>query len=147
MTKITVSRTIRAPKDVVFRTVADATLFAKAVPHVTRIDYLSDIKTGVGTRFRETRKMGNRESITELRVTEYAENEYVRLVADSHGTVWDSVFTIESTKDQKTRLILTMKAKPQKLLPRLLTPLFKKTMTRALADDMDAIKLFCEKAT
>ena len=147
MTKITVNRTIRASQDLVFRTVADATLFAKAVPHVVKIAYLSDIKTGVGTRFRETRKMGNRETTTELRVTEYAENEYIRLVADSHGTIWDSLFTIEPLADEKTRLTLTMKAKPQKLLPRFLTPFFKNTMTKALANDMDAIKVFCEKAT
>ena len=56
--------------------------------------FLSEVRTGVGTRFRETRLMHGKERSTELEVTEYVENERVRMVADTDGTVWDSVFVV-----------------------------------------------------
>ena len=35
------------------------------------------------------------EATTELEVTEYVENDHVRMVADSHGTIWDTVFSVK----------------------------------------------------
>jgi uncharacterized protein YndB with AHSA1/START domain len=55
MSPIIVTRTIRAPVDLVFQTVADIRRFSQALPHVVKVEFLSDARTGVGTRFRETR--------------------------------------------------------------------------------------------
>jgi ribosome-associated toxin RatA of RatAB toxin-antitoxin module len=52
-----VTRTIDAPIDVVFATVSDINNFSKAVPHITKVEFLSEQKTGVGARFEETREM------------------------------------------------------------------------------------------
>src|SRR6185295_361887 len=89
--RLVVMRTIDAPIDVVFRTVADITQFSRALPHIVKVEFLSDARLGAGTRFRETRLMKGKENVTELEVTEYVENDRVRLVADNHGVVWDSV--------------------------------------------------------
>jgi hypothetical protein len=94
MTRTTVTRFIHAPIDRVFNTVADIRLFSQAIPHIVNVEFLSDAKSGVDTRFRETRVMKGKKVTTELEVTEYVENSHVRLVADSHGTVWDSLFTV-----------------------------------------------------
>lgn len=91
MTRMTVHRTINAPIEVVFKTVAEIENFSKAVPHITKIEFLTECKKGPGTKFRETRLMKGKEATTELEVTEHVENERVRLVAGSHGTVWDTV--------------------------------------------------------
>ena len=96
MTRTTIIRLIDAPLDKVFKTVSDISQFSQAIPHIMKIEYLSDKKNGVGTRFRETRLMKGKEAVTELEVTEYIENERVRFVADSHGTVWDTVFTVKA---------------------------------------------------
>lgn len=96
MAATTVIRTINAPLDLVFQTVADIRNFSKAVPHIVNAEFLSDVESGVGTRFRETRLMRGKEATTELEVTEYSENEHIRIVADAGGTIWDSLFTVRT---------------------------------------------------
>ena len=93
-TNVTVTRRIDAPADVVFRAVAHIEQFSQAVPGILRVEFLSDVKSGVGARFRETRMMMGREASTELEVTEYVENERVRIVSEAGGALWDTVFTV-----------------------------------------------------
>lgn len=144
MTEIAVQRTIDAPLEVVYRTVSDVGHFARAVPHIEKVEFLSEVRSGVGARFRETREIKGREVSTVLEVTEYVENDRIRMVADSHGTVWDSVFTVRPA-DSGTELALTMEARPYKLLAKLTVPLTTGMMRRALEDDMDSVKAYCER--
>ena len=67
---MTIKRTIHASIDLVFKTVSDINNFSKAVPHIVSAEILSDTKSGVGTRFRETRLMNGKEATTVLDVTE-----------------------------------------------------------------------------
>ncbi|MEL7155904.1 MAG: SRPBCC family protein, partial [Actinomycetota bacterium] len=109
MTVTTVSRTINAPAEHVFDVVAHIENFSRAVPTITDVEFLTDQRRGVGTRFRETRVMGRRQASTELEVTEYEGGRRIRLVADEGGSIWDSVFTTEPD-GEGTRLELTMVA-------------------------------------
>lgn len=144
MSKITITETINAPVELVFKTVADIRNFSKAVPDIVDVEFLTDKKSGVGTRFKETRMMNGREAVEELEVTEYAENDHIRLVADSHGTVWDSLFTVQESGEQ-TALTLVMKARAYKFLPKLMNPLMTYFIKKAIANDMSAVKAYCEK--
>ncbi len=147
MTRTELSRTIGAPVGVVFSTVADISNYSKAVPHIVNVEFLSEVKTGVGTRFRETRKMGGRSATSELEVAEFVPNERVRIVSDQGGTVWDTVFTVASAEDGRaTRLDLAMEARPYRFLARLLTPLIKGFVAKAIAADLDAVKTYAEGA-
>ncbi len=143
MSRLTLTRTIGAPIDVVFRTVAEIEHFSKAIPAIVNVEILSDVRSGVGTRFRETRLMKGKEATAELEVTEHVENKRVRLVADSHGTVWDTVFTVR-TEGENTVLVMVMDAKAYKLLPRLLNPLIMGMIKKFVEGDMDAVKAYCE---
>jgi len=143
MSLITLTRTIDAPSDTVFGTVADIRNFSSAIPEIVDVEFLTDSKTGVGTRFRETREINGKRASTELEVTEYDKNRRIRLVADSHGTVWDSLFTVEPS-GERTVLKLVMEARPYKMLPRLLNPLMKFFIRKAISRDMDAVKVYCE---
>ena len=107
MASITVTRVIEAPAGVVFRTVADIGHFSQAVPHIVKVEFLSELKSGVGTRFRETRLMNGREASTELEVTEHVENDHVRIVSDAGGAIWDTVFTV-SPSGKGTELTMVM---------------------------------------
>ncbi len=147
MTRTELSRTIDAPVAVVFSTVADISNYSKAVPHIVNVEFLSEVKTGVGTRFRETRKMGGRSATSELEVIEFVPNERLRIVSDQGGTVWDTVFTVASAEDGRaTRLDLAMEARPHRFLARLLTPLIKGFVAKAIAADLDAVKTYAEGA-
>ena len=143
MPRMIVTRTIEAPIDLVFTTVADITQFSEAIPHIVKVEFLSDVKFGVGTRFCETRLMKGKEATTELEVTKYIENNRVRIVADSHGTVWDTLFSVTS-ENESTELTLTMDANAYKLLPRIMNRLIFGMIQKAVAQDMDSVKEFCE---
>lgn len=149
MAQTAVSRRIHAPIDLVFDTVANIERFAKAVPHITDVTFLTDQRSGVGTRFAETRVMRGRQATTTLEVTEYEENERVRLVADEGGTVWDTVFTVAAVdgEDGVTDLDMVMVATPYKLSARIVNPLMKGIIRRAIEGDLDGVKAYCEAAT
>ncbi len=144
MSSTVVTKAIAAPVEAVFRTVADISQFSRAVPHIVNVEFLSPVKSGVGTRFRETRVMRGKKVDTELEITEFVENNRVRYVADSHGTVWDTVFTVESDRDF-TLLTMTMDAKTKKLIPKIMNRLIRGMVKKAVAQDMDAVKKFCEQ--
>ncbi len=144
MTQFTATRSINAPIDLVFKTVSDINNFSKAIPDIINVEFLSDVKSGIGTRFRETRLMNGKEAMTELEVTEFADNDHVRMVTDSHGAVWDSVFTVKRV-DGHTELTLDMDARPHKFMQKMMIPMIKGMISKALEKDMDAVKTYCEK--
>lgn len=144
MSHWTVNRRIAAPVEKVFDTISEIEHFSKAIPHIVEVEMLSDVTSGVGTRFKETRLMGKRKASTVLEVTEYLKNERIRLVSDAGGTIWDSVFTVKPVEGQ-TELTLTMEARPHKFLARLMNPLIKGVLTKALEQDMDCVKEYCEE--
>jgi carbon monoxide dehydrogenase subunit G len=144
MSRLVVTRSVHAPIDVVFNTVADITEFSKALPHIVKVEFLSDTRKGVGTRFRETRVMNGREVSNELEVTEYVQNDRVRIVSDSHGTIWDSLFTVRP-EDGNTTLTMTMDASAYKLIPRFMNFAIRGMVRRAVENDLDMVRAFCEK--
>ena len=144
MTQFTATRSIDAPIDLVFKAVSDINNFSKVVPDIVNVEFLSDVKSGVGTRFRETRLMKGKEAMTELEVTEFVENDHVRMVTDSHRAVWDTVMSVK-TVDGKTDLKMVMDAKPHKFMQKMMIPMIKGMITKALEKDMDSVKTYCEK--
>lgn len=137
------SRKIAASPEHVFDAVAHIENFSKAVPEIIKVEFLSDQRAGVGTRFRETRLMKGRETTTELEVTEYESPQRIRLVSDEGGTVWDTVFTVAPDGDEIV-LTMVMDARPHTLLARVTTPLISRMVRKAVEADMDAIKEYCE---
>ncbi len=135
---------IAAPPERVFQTVADIEQYRQAIPEIEAIEFLSEQRVGVGTRFRETRLMGKREAATELEVTEYTPHRQVRLVADSHGSVWDSEFRV-FPEEGGTRLELEMESRghrwPAKVINVLLHPFVK----RAVGKDLKQLKAYLER--
>ena len=110
------------------------------MPDIIRVEFLSEQKTGVGTRFRETRRMGKRESSTDLEVTEYVPKERVRIVADQGGTIWDTVFTVQGMPGGGVELAVVMEARAYRLLAKLFNPLIKGMVRKAIEKDLNAVK-------
>lgn len=143
MTRIVIKREIRAPVDFVFKSISEISHLPQTVPEIEKVEFLSETKSGIGTCFRETRIINGKESITDLEVTEYKKNEHIRMKADSHGTVWDSLFQVEK-EGEFTRLTLTMDANAHRLLPKLLNPLMKGMYKQGLEKHVNAVKAYCE---
>ena len=144
MTTTRVTQRIQAPVDQVFRAIAEPARFCEIQPHITNVEFLSEEQTGVGTRFRETRDMDGRVATTELEITEWVDNERVRLVSDQGGTVWDSLFTVREAAGE-TELELVMEARAHKLAARLINPFIKGMIAKAIRKDFDQIKEYCER--
>ena len=89
--------------------------------------------------------MDGREVSTELEVVEYVKDERVRIVSDTHGTVWDTVFSVTNNDQGQTVVALEMDVKPHQLLARLTTPFIRGMLTKALEADMDSVKTYCEQ--
>lgn len=145
MSQVTIHKSIQAPVELVFMTISDIRNFAEAVPDIVNVEMLTDTPTGVGTRFRETRVMYGREATEEMEITEYVENNRVRIMADSHGVVWNSLFTVQPT-DAGTELSLVMEIKPQTLIARIMSFFMKGAMQKAMDKDMEAVKKHCENS-
>jgi uncharacterized membrane protein len=144
MGKTSVSRTINAPVSEVFDVVAHVENFSKAVPEIKEIEFLTDVHSGVGTKFRETRDMRGKWSTAELEVTEYEKDDRIRLVSDEAGAIWDSLYTV-TAEGEGTRLTLEMESRPYKLLAKLTVPLVGGVVRKAVEADMDAVKDYCEQ--
>ena len=144
MTRTIVQRQVQAPPGVVFRAFAHPASLPEVVPNILRVEFLSEQTEGRSTRFKEVRAMGKREEITELEITEYEPEQRVRMVADSHGTVWDTTFVVQP-HEGGCALELTMDARAHKLLPRLLNPIMKGLIRRGVEDHVDAVVQYCER--
>ena len=143
MSTYSVSRLINAPIHVVFDMISSPENFAKAIPDITKIEFLSDTQTGVGTTFLETRLHGKKEATVELKITEHQQNQHVRLVSDMFGTVWDSIFAVEE-KNGQTELSLVMEARAYKFFAKIMNLMIKGMIQRDIEGDMDTIKGYCE---
>ena len=143
MKPIQISRTIAAPRELVFQTVSDVRNFREAVPHITHVEFLSDQQFGTGTRFCETRMMNGREHTVELEVAEYIDNDRVRMISDAGGTIWDTLFTVSKDAENVT-LKMQMDIKPHTLLAKIMTPLIRGMVVKGVESDMDSVKAFCE---
>lgn len=140
----TATRIIDAPPELVFEVIAHIQNFSKAVPHIEKVEFLTEQHEGVGTRFAETRTMNGRKATVTLEVTEYEPPSRVRIVSDEAGTVWDSVFTVEAEGD-KAKLTLAMEERAYKLMAKVMNPLIRGTVRKGLEADLDAVKAYCEE--
>lgn len=146
MSRTEVHRTIAAPTDLVFAAVADVEHFSRAVEDIERVEFVSETRAGLGTRFRETRVMRGREATVELEITEFAPPERVRFLSEVGGIQWDTVFEVTAAGDGSTGLSMVMEATPLTFGARLTMPLMKGMVRKAIASDIDAVKAYCERA-
>ena len=144
MKQITISHHINAPIEKVFDVIAHIDNYQNAVAHIKKVEFLSDTKRGVGAKFRETRNMKGREVSSTIEVTEYNPNESVRFVSDEGGTIWGTLFTLTASENG-TAMTMQMQARPYKLSAKLLTPFIMGMISKAVEQDMLALKEFCEK--
>lgn len=146
MKPIEFTRSIDASIDEVFQCVSDVRNFRKAIPHITNIEFLTDQQVGTGTRFLETRSMNGREQSVELEVSEFVENDRVRMISEAGGTIWDTVFLVTEDQNNVT-LKMKMDVIPQTFFAKIMTRLIRGMVAKAVGTDMDAVKRYCEANT
>jgi uncharacterized protein YndB with AHSA1/START domain len=143
MIRIAVAKDIAASPEVVFRAVSDFENLPNTNAEVIRIEFLGEQREGLGTRFRDVRMQGKKEMPTDLEVTEFEDNVRMRCVADTHGTIWDTLFEVTPTA-KGAELRLTMDATPQKLLAKVMVPIMQGLFKKGMVGHLDSVAAYCE---
>jgi uncharacterized protein YndB with AHSA1/START domain len=143
MRSATVSRTIAAPAVEVFDAVADVENYGEVFPTITKIEFLSEQRSGVGTRFRETRKGSGRDGTSEVEVTEYVDGDHIHLVDDYYGAVWDTLYSVVEDGGS-TRLTMAVEAQPHRLAAKLTVSVMMSGYRKNMEKNIDAVKAHCE---
>jgi len=137
-------RTIDAPPDRVFRTVADPEEFHRAIPDGVRVEWLTAAHSGVGAKFRATRMSRGKPAAFDQEVVEYVPGKHVRMDNVTHGTLWVGMFDVV-VRDGRSVLTLTMDSRTDRWLPRIMNRVIAPIVQRALEKDLDAVKAYCER--
>ena len=146
MSPLDVSVQIAAPQERVFAAVSDFGKAADRVEAIVKCEVLTEGEIGVGTRFRETRKMFKKEHSEEMEVTGFDPPNSFTLAASSCGAEYTTIFSVQS-EGEGSELSMSFTSKPVKLMAKLMAPMFffmKGSMRKMMQADLESIKCSIE---
>ena len=147
MASITVSTHVSAPLQDVFEVYTDIGKAAERIPAITKLEMLSEGPFGNGTRWRETRVIMKKEATEEMWVTGFTPSQSYTVEAQSHGTLYETLFQFEPEGDG-TNVTWTFNGTPQTLGAKLMAPIFglffTGMMKKCMRDDLEALRDVCE---
>ncbi|WP_327683520.1 SRPBCC family protein [Streptomyces sp. NBC_00467] len=142
-TSVVVERRIAAPPAAVWDALTDLENAPTVLSGVDAVEVLSPGPFGVGTRWRETRRMMGKQATEEIHVT--ASEPPARYVAeaDSQGAHYVSEFLLRAEGPDATQVRMTFSAEPPGgfagLLAKVLGPLGARAVAKAIAKDLDDV--------
>lgn len=145
--EVRLSKHIATPVDLTFDVFSDIPNLQERVDGIVKVEVLSDVSQGVGTRWRETRVMFGREATEEMEISAFRPNQFYEVVASSRGVDYHSLYTF-AEKDGGTQVEVVFTGKPTTLpaqLMSLLAGLFKNATVQAFEADMENLKAICEQ--
>ena len=137
-------RKIKAVPSRVFHVVSDPEEFQKAIPGGISVEYLTNIRSGVGTRFRAKRMSRGKPMPFDQEIVEFVPDQLVRMINVTHGTTWDSTFTVKPD-GRETIVTLEMESKTNNLFAKAMNRLISGMLKKALDKDTDSVKAYCER--
>ncbi|MEU9996049.1 SRPBCC family protein [Streptomyces sp. NPDC048370] len=147
---VVVERRVEAPPGPVWEVLTDLREMPRILNGVERVEVLTEGGFGVGTRWRETRRMMGKEATEEMTVTEAEPPDRYVTVADSHGMHYVSEIALRPAGTGATTVRMTFSATPAEgnrmgFLAKLLSGLGAKAVSRALAKDLDDVAASVER--
>ncbi len=144
--RITATETVKASPDRVFDVFSDVENCGDRIQGIIKLELLSDVRSGKGVRWRETRKFMGKEATEEMEITVYDEPKYYVVEAESNGTHYTSRYAFEESGDG-TRVIWEFEGKPLTLAAKLMSPLgflFKGSLKKLMFKDVADLKRYIE---
>ncbi|GHF98521.1 SRPBCC family protein [Streptomyces filamentosus] len=143
-TTVVVERRVAASPGRVWEAITDLPDLPRVLSGVQRVEVLTEGVFGVGTRWRETRRMLGREATEEMTVTECEPPDRYVTSAASHGMRYVSELSLRADGPSGSVLRMAFSARPAHgrtpgPLARLLARLGARAVSRALAKDLDDI--------
>ena len=147
---VTVNKEISKPKEQVWAVITDIEHSQDVISGIKKIDILNKTSSGLeGLKWEETREMFGKEAKEIMWITDAETNSHYHTRAESHGSVY---MTKLSVQDSGSGSLLTMSFTgiPQSILAKILSfvmgPLIKSSMRKALAQDLEDIKVYVERS-
>jgi carbon monoxide dehydrogenase subunit G len=148
MQTVTVRRHIAAPVERVWRLATDLGRAPEVLSGVERVEVLTPGPFGVGTRWRETRRLMRREVTEEMWVTAVDAARSYTVEADSRGVHYVSRFDFAPAGDGGTEVALSLggqaRGRVGQLIGRITGPLARRGVSRALQKDLDDLAAAAE---
>ncbi|HYH65119.1 MAG TPA: SRPBCC family protein [Urbifossiella sp.] len=116
------THTVAAPLPAVFAAFTDFENAPKRIPDIIRVEMLTPGPVGVGTAFKETRKMFGKECTETMTVTAFEPGKLVELSAAACGMEFSTRFTF-AADGGKTRVDVAVRKRAVTLVAKLFTPL------------------------
>jgi len=111
---------------------------------VVNVEFLTEQRSGRGTRFKETRLMNGKEHVTELEVTEQDDTaRTARMVSDMHGTVWDTQIRVVPAEGG-SRAEFAMDCRGKGIVQKVMNVLMQGMFRKGMQAHIDAFKEACE---
>jgi hypothetical protein len=148
MAGVSATQRIEAPVSTVFNLATDLDNMAGRIKAITRIEKLTPGPVGVGTRFKETRKMFGKEATETMEFTEFEPNRRYVLEAHSCGCHYRTEFRFDAD-GSGTLVSFDFTATPQTLMAKLMSPMFffmKGMMKKCVMGDLADLKSVAEGA-
>ncbi|MEV6397587.1 SRPBCC family protein [Streptomyces sp. NPDC051907] len=140
---VAVERRVEAPQEQVWRALTDLESMPRVLSGVEAVEILAHAPQGgfgVGTRWRETRKMMGKQATEEMTVTASAPPTRYVVEARSHGSHYVSEFALRPEGPDATTVRMTFSAVPTggaaKLMAKLLGRLGARAVSKAIAGDL-----------
>lgn len=146
MARMTTSKHIDAPTDVVFNLMTDLDQVDSRISSIVCLEKLTDGPVGVGTRFRETRVMFGKEATEEMEFTTFEVGKSYTVECESCGAHY--AMHHEFSPDGGGTLIkVTFDMKSLSFLAKVMAPMGKlmaKSCMKAFDKDLEEIKALAE---
>lgn len=143
MSRVTIKKQIAASPEVVFARATDLARAPQIMSGIAALEVLTPGPVGVGTRFRETRRMFNREATEEMTITRFDAPSCYVVECVSCGCRHESVFHFAP---HAVGCEVTMELSAEGLTPfarflgRLMGPVMLKFCAQACETDLDDLK-------
>lgn len=137
---------IDASPERVFAALADPEDWPRRIPSITRVEIIGYEPVGIGTQFRETRKMNGKAETLTMTISEMEPPEHMVFTAHAHGSDLVASHHLQA-QEQGTMLRVSMETTPRTLLARLVMALsfvFAPLIRKQLRDDLTALKASIE---
>jgi hypothetical protein len=138
---------VAAPVEVVFDVASDLANAAEHVRGIEKIELLTPGPIGVGTKWRETRKMMGREATETLEITAFDRPRSYSVGCTSCGCYFESTFRFVPAA-AGTKVTLDVNTRALTLFAKLMSPLgnlmMGKTFRKCLNDDLEDVKRVAE---
>lgn len=144
MTDLSVTKDVAAPADRVWELITDLDRSTEVISAISAYERLDDGDDfGVGTRWRETRRMFGKQATEELAVTGIEPGRSYTVEGDGRGAHYTSRMMVEPLADGGSRLTMTFGGEPTgtvaKVFATTVGKLFEGPTKKALQHDLEEI--------